>query len=140
MEAGHIEFEPAAIEAIAKRVAQLLSGELEPARLVDAATVADRLGVDRDWVYSHADDLGAIRLGGPNGRLRFDMAVVRERLAGEAPPRWRRSRRQPRRAAAAQRSGDFAGGRQGKIPQRTAKGQRPTAGPTPNNLNGKEPR
>lgn len=42
--------------------------------LVDAATVARRLGVSRDYVYSHADELGGWRLGdGPRGRLRFDL-------------------------------------------------------------------
>lgn len=42
--------------------------------LVDAATVAQKLGVSRDCVYSHADELGGRRLGdGPRGRLRFDL-------------------------------------------------------------------
>jgi hypothetical protein len=41
-------------------------------RLVDAATLAAMLPVERDWVYAHASQLGAIRLGGPAGRLRFD--------------------------------------------------------------------
>lgn len=43
-------------------------------RLVDAATVAERLGFSRDYVYAHADELGAIRVGsGPRPRLRFDL-------------------------------------------------------------------
>jgi integrase len=40
-------------------------------RFVDAATVAMIFGVERDWVYADAQDFGAIRLGGRNGRLRF---------------------------------------------------------------------
>jgi hypothetical protein len=67
------------IEAIASRVAELL-GRREEERLADASTVAEQLGVDRDWVYAHADELGAARLGGPQGRLRFDMRVVRATL------------------------------------------------------------
>ena len=75
------------IEAIAQRVAQLLRDEPESepsVRLVDAATVAERLGVERDWVYAHATQLGAVRLGGPRGRLRFDLAAVEQKL-GERP-------------------------------------------------------
>jgi hypothetical protein len=49
--------------------------------LVDAAAIAAYLGVDRGWVYEHADDLGARRLGsGPRPRLRFDLAEVDSRL------------------------------------------------------------
>jgi hypothetical protein len=41
--------------------------------LVDAADLAGMLSIDREWVYSHADQLGAIRLGnGPRPRLRFE--------------------------------------------------------------------
>src|SRR5262245_8249957 len=45
--------------------------------LVDAQAVADYLAVDRDWVYTHAAELGARRLGaGPRARLRFSLAEV----------------------------------------------------------------
>ncbi len=72
------------IERIARRVAELLSAEREgradaparPVRLVDAATLAARLGVRREWVYRHARQLGAVRLGGPRGRLRFDLDLA----------------------------------------------------------------
>lgn len=66
------------IEQIARRVAELVASthaHSDP-RYVDAAYLADRLGVQRDWVYAHADALGAIRLGGPGGRLRFDLQQV----------------------------------------------------------------
>lgn len=72
------------IEQIAQRVAELLGprgrsqGE---ARFVDAAHVARLLGVERDWVYEHAAQLGGIRLGGPRGRLRFDREGLPDRLA-----------------------------------------------------------
>lgn len=90
------------IEAIAQRVAELLAGHGAPARLVDAAHVARLLGVERDWVYAHADQLGAIRLGGPKGRLRFDLTTVTAHAdrtgdirmeASRARPRARRDRR-----------------------------------------------
>jgi hypothetical protein len=49
--------------------------------LVDAATLAKRLGVSRGFVYEHADELGAFRLGsGPRARLRFDVAEALGRL------------------------------------------------------------
>lgn len=42
--------------------------------LVDAQTLATALGVSRDTIYAHADELGGERIGdGPRGRLRFDL-------------------------------------------------------------------
>lgn len=70
------------IEAIAVRVAELMrDAPPRPAsRFVDAQAVADMLDVDREWVYEHAARLGAIRLGGPRGRLRFDTATLLAQL------------------------------------------------------------
>lgn len=76
--------EPADVEAIAQRVAQLLTTTppaSEHVRYVDPAHLARVLGVERDWVYAHARRLGAIRLGGPQGRLRFDLHHVQQTLA-----------------------------------------------------------
>ncbi len=81
-----MRLDPADIEAIARRV-------------------ADLLGVERDWVYAHAQRLGAIRLGGPQGRLRFDVHHVQRTLtpgdtqaasgaAQRRPGRCRRSARE----------------------------------------------
>jgi hypothetical protein len=62
---------PALAQAVTERVRELLD-EREANDLVDAADLARVLGVDREWVYAHADQLGAIRLGdGPRPRLRF---------------------------------------------------------------------
>lgn len=81
-----MQLDPDDIEQIAHRVADLLGpGQVSSSRYVDAATLAAELGVDRHWVYANADKLGAIRLGGPQGRLRFDRQEVRRRLAGDAP-------------------------------------------------------
>jgi hypothetical protein len=83
------------IESIATRVAELLRDEVpsSPVRLADAAEVARELGVDRDWVYAHARDLGATRLGGDHGRWRFDLARIRRDLACPSPTRHRSATR-----------------------------------------------
>lgn len=61
------------------------------ARLVDAVTLADLLGVERAWVYDHAAELGALTLGtGPKPRLRFDPDAVLERIGC-----WSSSRSRP---------------------------------------------
>ena len=75
------------IEMIAARIVDLLR-EQQPdgeQRFVDAATVARKLGVDRDWVYAHSAELGGVRLGGEHGRLRFDLEAIRRQLATPAP-------------------------------------------------------
>jgi hypothetical protein len=44
---------------------------------VSADVVAEYLSVDRAWVYQHATELGAHRLGnGPKARLRFRLEDV----------------------------------------------------------------
>ena len=48
---------------------------------MSAAQVAQWCGVDRSWVYAHADELGAARLGeGERPRLRFDPSEVSARI------------------------------------------------------------
>ena len=109
------EITPENIERIAQRVAQLLRHEHAdhvpdpaPAGLVDASRLAKHLGLTRAWIYEHAHELGAIRVGsGPRARLRFDLATATAALAarsandprsGQAPgattgPQLRRRRR-----------------------------------------------
>jgi len=74
------ELTPHAIEQIAQRVAQLLREHHDTqaapttGQLLDATQLARHLGVTRTWVYEHAHQLGAIRLGtGTKARLRFDL-------------------------------------------------------------------
>jgi hypothetical protein len=100
------------IETIARRdirvVAEALADVLferglvaagSPARVLDAAQVADLLGRDRQWVYAHAGELGAFRYGdGPKARIGFDLVTVeqwkRERkIRSASPPPRRRDRR-----------------------------------------------
>lgn len=91
------------VERIATRVVELLRAEHAPAtlanvRFVDAAEVARVLGVTRDWVYLHARELGAIRLGGPHGRRRYDLRGIHERFTAIEVGELTRPRRTPRRA------------------------------------------
>jgi hypothetical protein len=90
--------------AIAEHLADLLHHRPR-VRLVDAATLATALGVSRDFVYAHANELGGERIGsGPRGRLRFDLdqalAACAPKPTGEespAPPKpaAKRRRRKP---------------------------------------------
>jgi hypothetical protein len=75
-----VRLDPGEAERIAALVADAVRRD-PPARFLDAAATARMLSVERDWVYEHAEELGAVRLGGPRGRLRFDRHEVRERLA-----------------------------------------------------------
>ena len=75
----------ALVDAVAQRVLELLDGRgctQERSQFVTAGELAGILGVSRDWVYRHADELGAERIGiGGDGsrsqhggrRLRFDL-------------------------------------------------------------------
>jgi hypothetical protein len=57
------------------------SGNAARARLLTPNELAAFLVVDRSYVYEHADELGALRLGaGPKARLRFDLEDVKRRL------------------------------------------------------------
>jgi hypothetical protein len=91
------------VERIARRVVELLHGEENRphhgTRLIDAATLAARLGVERHWIYAHRRELGAVRLGGPRGRLRFDLDQIPDRLAADtgSPSRSRRPEAPTRR-------------------------------------------
>jgi len=89
MPSARIKLDPQATDAIARRVVELLEQRgLQRRELVDAAELARRLGIERSWVYSHAIELGAVKLGsGSKPRLRFDPEVAARvlRRAGEGP-------------------------------------------------------
>ena len=66
-ERGELRLGPESIEAMARRLAELLaSGEAQQPRerLISAEEVAEWWGWAARWVYDHADELGAHRLGG----------------------------------------------------------------------------
>jgi hypothetical protein len=81
---------PDSIEMLARRIAEILAVAGPPSspvrpQLISAEEVAGWWGVGRRWVYDHADELGARRLGaGPRPRLRFDPDEVAERLGSPA--------------------------------------------------------
>ena len=88
LDAGEVRLAPESVEALARCLAELLvpSRPSVPRRLLTATEVSEWWGVERSWVYAHADDLGVRRLGaGPRPRLRFDHDEVAERL-GHATP------------------------------------------------------
>lgn len=97
-----LKLTPGEIEAIVSRVGELLRSKAggRPAppqpgpRLVTAAEVAQWCGVERSWVYAHAEQLGARKIGtGERPRLRFDLDQVSERIAAlNGPQPGRRSR------------------------------------------------
>lgn len=95
-----LKLSPQAVESIARRVIELLPRDVSAQiELVDAAELAGRLGVERSWVYTHAIELGAIRLGdGSRPRLRFDpqLAIARIRARAERDPNQGPARRRPR--------------------------------------------
>jgi hypothetical protein len=82
MASPRIKLDPETVEAIARRVVELLEKRgLQRRELVDAAELARRLGIERSWVYSHAIELGAVELGtGAKPRLRFDPEVAARAL------------------------------------------------------------
>lgn len=94
-------------EALAERLAERLEERLAARAtdaLVDAATVARSLGVSRETVYAHAEELGAVRVGaGTRPRLRFDLERARSAWASSTraipPPAGRTARRRGRREA-----------------------------------------
>ena len=88
-----VELTDAQLERLADLVAERLrtapvapgvpaaADESRPA-LVSAAELAGVLGVSRAWVYEHASELGAIRLGeGSRARLRFEVEAARAALS-----------------------------------------------------------
>jgi len=89
MSSARIKLDPQTTEAIARRVVGLLEKRgLQNRELIDAAELARRFGIERAWVYSHAIELGAVKLGdGAKPRLRFDPEVAAQALrrVGDGP-------------------------------------------------------
>jgi hypothetical protein len=74
---------------VALEVAREVIGRIGAKRereFLDASQLARVLGVERDWIYEHQEQLGAIRLGnGRRPRLRFEFTRAVEAL-DELPP------------------------------------------------------
>jgi hypothetical protein len=72
-------------EATATRLAEIVNAAPGTFALVDARQLARDLGVSLDYVYAHATELGAMRLGsGPKARIRFDLDRARQALEARA--------------------------------------------------------
>jgi hypothetical protein len=78
-------------DAIVERIVEAIRAEgiipqgRTSAPWLDAKAVAELLDVERDWVYEHADELGASRIGsGTRPRLRFPPDIL-ERQRGHRP-------------------------------------------------------
>ena len=74
-------------DALARKVAEIVDARSTTFGLVDARELAEELGVSIDYVYAHAAELGAMRLGsGPKARIRFDLDGARQALRHAATP------------------------------------------------------
>src|SRR5262249_10023437 len=103
VKADAVPSEADVLEQLAELIVERLR-RMPPRRLLTVAEVADYLAVDTSFVYMHADELGAERLGsGPKAPLRFRLEKVdhglnsccssRGSLAEEAPATPRKRRR-----------------------------------------------
>ena len=91
LSAGDVE---AIAEATARKLAEFVGERGKTFGLVGPRELAEGLGVSLDYVYAHATELGAMRLGsGPKARIRFDLDGARRLLEARAQqPRHRRRR------------------------------------------------
>ena len=92
----------ASVEAVARRVVELIrseGGSPIPHGLVDAATLAVELGVERSWVYAHRDELGAVQLGAAQGRVWLSTWRRPGRCSPVLAAKGHTSRNHPRRQA-----------------------------------------
>ena len=81
-------------EATARKLVEFVGERGKTFGLVGPRELAEGLGVSLDYVYTHAAELGAMRLGsGPKARIRFDLDGARRLLEARA----QRSKRQRRR-------------------------------------------
>jgi hypothetical protein len=107
-----VDLTPQAVEQVASRVVHLLHRQQqtqqhaetrEPVGMVTVAEFAAYYKLNPAWVYEHADELGATRIGsGPKARIRIDFQVAKAALAQlqanrtpEPAAKPRRPRRRP---------------------------------------------
>ena len=95
------ELDPAVIDEIADRLSDAIvervveairaEGLIPQGRTtmswLDTKEVAERLGVELEWGYEHAEELGASRIGtGPRPRLRFPAHILDSRSGKPTSP------------------------------------------------------
>jgi predicted DNA-binding transcriptional regulator AlpA len=84
------------VDAVVERVIEAIRADVISPKAtamthwLDAREVAQRLGVSREWVYEHANELSVSRIGsGPRPRLRFPPQVLDSRVRGLVAPKTR---------------------------------------------------
>jgi predicted DNA-binding transcriptional regulator AlpA len=88
-------------DVLAERGLVVYAGLGASARVLNAREVARLLGRSAPWVYSHATELGAIRMGtGPKARIGFDLASIEQwkRNNQVGPPQARKAPQRSRRS------------------------------------------
>ena len=71
--------------AVAHEIAEVVATRSNTFGFVDARELAEELDVSIDYVYAHATELGAMRLGsGPKARIRFELDRAREAFEAQA--------------------------------------------------------
>lgn len=94
LSAGDVE---AIAEATARKLVEFVGERGKTFGLVGPRELAEGLGVSLDYVYAHATELGAMRLGsGPKARIRFDLDRARQSLEARRTERPGESRRPSR--------------------------------------------
>jgi hypothetical protein len=86
-----VDLTPQAVEQVASRIVQLLHRQQqnqqhaearEPVGMVTVAQLAAYYKLNPAWVYEHANELGAIRIGnGPKARIRIDFQTAKAAIA-----------------------------------------------------------
>jgi predicted DNA-binding transcriptional regulator AlpA len=96
------------VELLAERGLVVYAGPSAAGRVLSVREVSRLLGRSAPWVYAHATELGAIRMGnGPKARIGFDLANIEqwkrenqiEAPGGRAAPARRRRRNAASRGA-----------------------------------------
>ncbi|MCW3066442.1 MAG: hypothetical protein JWN32_3614 [Solirubrobacterales bacterium] len=93
----------AVVDLLADRGLVVYAGPSPSVRVLKVGEVARLLGRSAPWVYEHAAELGAIRMGnGPKARIGFDLATIEQwkRDHQVSPPAASKpTRRRPRRTS-----------------------------------------
>jgi predicted DNA-binding transcriptional regulator AlpA len=69
----------AVVDILGERGLVVYAGPSPSTRVLKVCEVARLLGRSAPWVYEHATELGAIRMGnGPKARIGFDLATIEQ--------------------------------------------------------------
>lgn len=145
-DAGELRLAQESIDALATRLAELLGGALRepvpavesPKKMLSAAEVSRRWSISRRWVYDHAEELGARRMGsGSRPRLRFDADEVAARIGAPRRPASPGDQRRLRPIAGILHSDSLSAGTRANVGERetdAAGGRGNAPGPAPKEM------